>query len=138
MNLLGMTIARVKGALVIGRTKSMVSALTAGDVWGRVREPFTGAWQRNMELDNRACVLAFSAVYSCVSIVSQDVGKLRCKLTEKTKDGIWVEITRSSPFIAVLEAEPVRDPYSVLLAMGHLADALRQHVRSERARRAAS
>ena len=98
-----MTIARVKGALVIGRTKSMVSALTAGDVWGRVREPFTGAWQRNMELDNRACVLAFSAVYSCVSIVSQDVGKLRCKLTEKTKDGIWVEITRSSPFIAVLE-----------------------------------
>ena len=102
MNLLGMTIARVKGALVVGRTKSIVNALTVGDVWGRIREPFTGAWQRNLEIDNRACVLAFSAVYSCVAIVSQDIGKLRCKLTEETSDGIWIEITRNSPFLGVL------------------------------------
>jgi len=94
----GMTIARVGGAWVVGRTKSIISALTARDVYGVVREPFTGAWQRNLECDNRACVLAFSAVYSCVSIVSSDIGKLPCNLTQRQENGIWKPAPANSPF----------------------------------------
>lgn len=83
--------------------KSVVTALTPRDVWGVIREPFTGAWQRNIQIDSTSAVLAFSAVYACVAIIAGDIAKLRCKLTELTKDGIWIEVTRVSPFAAVLE-----------------------------------
>ena len=95
-----MTVARVKGALVIGRTKALLPVRSNG-LWGIIRESFTGAWQKNVEVDSRSCVLAFSAVYACVSIISNDIAKLRCKLTELTPDGIWVEVL-NSPFCGVL------------------------------------
>lgn len=59
--------------------------------WPIVREPFTGAWQRNMET-TRESILTFGAVYSCVTLIASDVGKLRLRLVEQDSDGIWSEV----------------------------------------------
>jgi HK97 family phage portal protein len=45
-----------------------------------IRESFTGAWQRNVEVDTRENVLRFSAVYSCVSGISGDIAKLDLRI----------------------------------------------------------
>lgn len=42
---------------------------------GVIREPFTGAWQRNMACSETS-LLAFSGVFACVAIIAGDVAKL--------------------------------------------------------------
>lgn len=61
-----------------------------GGWWPIVREPYTGAWQRNMEWTTDT-VLAHHAVYACITRIAQDIGKLRPKLVERDDDGIWTE-----------------------------------------------
>lgn len=65
-----------------------------------VREPFTGAWQRNMEwrLDT---VMAHPTVYACVTLIAGDIAKLRPRLVELRGD-VWREVEGQSPFAAVL------------------------------------
>lgn len=65
-----------------------------------IREPFAGAWQRNMEVSVDS-VLAHAAVYSCVTLIASDIAKLRIKLVELSADGIWLETT-SPAFSPVL------------------------------------
>jgi HK97 family phage portal protein len=60
--------------------------------WPLVREPFTGAWQRNMEIRAES-ILTYHAVYACVTLIAADVAKCRCRLVEKGQDGIWREVT---------------------------------------------
>ncbi|RPH38343.1 phage portal protein [bacterium] len=69
--------------------------------WGRILEPFTGAWQKNITLDTGDKLLSFSAVYACVTGIATDVAKLRIKL-DKDENGIWVETTSGSPWLPVL------------------------------------
>jgi HK97 family phage portal protein len=94
MNLFGLTISRRREA----PTGSTIPG-DRGAWWHRVHEPFTGAWQRNIEVRTES-VLAFSAVYACISRIASDVAKLRIKLVEQ-QDGIWVE-TESPSFSPVL------------------------------------
>lgn len=61
--------------------------------WPIVREAFSGAWQRNEEWSVDT-VLAYHAVYSCITLISNDIGKLRPRLVKIDADGIWKE---SSP-----------------------------------------
>jgi HK97 family phage portal protein len=72
-----------------------------GGWWPLVREPFTGAWQRNLEWTTDT-VLAHHAIYACITRIAQDIGKLRPKLVEQGADGIWKEITNAahSPVLA--------------------------------------
>ena len=56
-----------------------------------MRESYTGAWQRNVEVDSDT-VLTYFAVYACISLISQDIGKLTPKLVQKSGD-VWVETT---------------------------------------------
>lgn len=69
---------------------------------GFIRESFAGAWQRNVVVDNQRNLLAFSAVYACVTLISNDIGKLRLKLMEQDDDGIWSEVTAAPAFRPVL------------------------------------
>jgi HK97 family phage portal protein len=64
-------------------------------------EANTGWWQRNISVPCET-VLAFAAVYACVTRIAADIAKLRIKLVEKTEQGIWVEVERRSPFARVL------------------------------------
>jgi HK97 family phage portal protein len=56
-----------------------------------IHEPFTGAWQRNLE--HRAeSILSFHAVYACIERIASDVAKCRLRLVEEDGNGIWHEI----------------------------------------------
>jgi HK97 family phage portal protein len=57
-----------------------------------IREPFAGAWQRNMEI-NADTVAAFHADFACKTLIARDIAKLRVKLEEKDKNDIWSEVT---------------------------------------------
>jgi HK97 family phage portal protein len=55
-----------------------------------VREPYTGAWQRNDEI-RAETVLAYNAVYACVTLIASDISKMRVRLVEQDSNGIWSE-----------------------------------------------
>lgn len=105
MRLLGYDITRAPQRLLgfaVERTKSLPSSPSWGwgGWWPIIREPFTGAWQRNMS-ERPENLLAFYAVYSCVTLIASDIGKLRLRLMEQDSNGIWTE-TESPAFSPVL------------------------------------
>jgi len=53
-----------------------------------IREPFSGAWQQNLE-EKRGTVLCYPTLYACISRISQDVGKLPFLLKKEDSNGIW-------------------------------------------------
>lgn len=55
-----------------------------------IRESFAGAWQQNVTISHD-CALAYSAVYSCLTLIASDIAKLPIKLVELGTDGIWAE-----------------------------------------------
>jgi len=88
MQILGFEITRVRKE--IPRTTGVVS----GGWWSRIFDSTSGAWQQHVEVD-RESVLAQSTVYSCVTLIAADIGKLRPKLV-RLDDGIWSETTSPS------------------------------------------
>ena len=70
-------------------------ALTAPDNRGGwfsiVREPFAGAWQRNIEI-RRDTVLAYHAVFACITLISGDISKMPLTVRGKTSNGIWQDL----------------------------------------------
>jgi HK97 family phage portal protein len=61
-----------------------------GGWWPLVREPFAGAWQRNLEQLSPDQCLAMPAVFACHTSICSDVAKNRVKLVQ-FKDGVWQE-----------------------------------------------
>ncbi|MGF6839895.1 HK97 family phage portal protein [Paraburkholderia youngii] len=55
-----------------------------------IREPFSGAWQENRELAPDT-LLAFFAVYACITLISADIGKLDIRLLERDDD-VWTAV----------------------------------------------
>lgn len=93
MRIFGLTVARTKSlTLVPSRNSSWISV---------IRESFAGAWQRNIEVDPKENLLAFSAVYACVSLIAEDISKLRIKLMRYDND-IWEEDESNIAFWPVL------------------------------------
>jgi HK97 family phage portal protein len=80
MNLLGLTITRQK--------QQALTSITNRQWWTVLRESVTGAWQRNVEI-RAENVVAYSAVYACVSLIASDIGKLWLSLVEQDVNGIW-------------------------------------------------
>lgn len=69
--------------------------------WPLVRETFAGAWQRNAEPVKLDTALSNPVLFRCVSLISGDIAKMRCRLVEQTPDGIWEE-AESPAFSPVL------------------------------------
>lgn len=65
-----------------------------------IREPYAGAWQQNKEISHET-QLAYYVVYSCITLIANDIGKLRPRLVRQDGDGIWSE-TDSPAFSPVL------------------------------------
>ncbi len=100
MRLFGFEVSRTKAA--VGVTQIPVSAVQNISFFSRISEPWTGAWQRNMETESTQNILKFSAVYACVSLISDDIAKLRIKLVQdEDGDDIWDEVA-SAAFSPVL------------------------------------
>jgi HK97 family phage portal protein len=98
MRLLGFEITKARP---LEAARAVDTRSTWGGFWGRVSEPFSGAWQRNIEAECAENVLKFSAVYACVGLISDDISKLRVKLVQIDASGIWTE-TASAAFSPVL------------------------------------
>jgi len=96
----GETLASLGRSLSFLRTKATLSPVDAGvlsraGAWFPIiRESFTGAWQRNVTLAQEQ-VIAFHAVFACMTLIASDIAKLRMKLVQ-LEDGIWVETTSPS------------------------------------------
>lgn len=67
---------------------------------GLIRESFTGAWQKNIVVDTDS-VLTHSTVFSCVTLIANDIAKLWVKLVAEDTAGIFSE-TENSAFSPVL------------------------------------
>jgi len=66
-----------------------------------IKEPYSGAWQKNDTWTNET-VLAHYAVYACITLIANDIGKLRQRLMLLDPNGIWKETT-SPAFSPVLK-----------------------------------
>jgi HK97 family phage portal protein len=81
----------------IGREKRAPDSLSTVDGgwrngWKRILEPFTGAWQQNIE-ETRGDLITYPTLYACLSRLSTDIGKLRYLLMQRDSNGISREIT---------------------------------------------
>jgi HK97 family phage portal protein len=86
MNIFGLEISRA------GEKKDLSPPQSNGSWWWPiVREPYSGAWQRNEELTADQA-MAFHAVFACHTLICSDVAKLRVKLVE-LKNNVWQETT---------------------------------------------
>lgn len=73
--------------------------------FGVIRESYAGAFQANVEVDAPRSILAFSAVYSCVSLISADIAKLSLRLMVRDFGNTWSDRTAVLP-----EAAPLLKP----------------------------
>jgi HK97 family phage portal protein len=96
MNLLGFSITRTRAGSDLRTGAGMSSPVGARDGMGGwyplVREPYTGAWQKDDPLPLNT-VVGNPVVWSCVSLIAADIAKLRLRLVEKDDDGVWTETT---------------------------------------------
>jgi HK97 family phage portal protein len=69
---------------------SSVPVRGAGGWMPVIREPYTGAWQQNY-VATRETVLRYAPVFACVRLISTDVAKMRCRIVEQQKSGVWIE-----------------------------------------------
>lgn len=93
MNLFGLTITR---------TKALAPGPSGGGGWYPliVREPYTGAWQKNDEVRPET-LLSNPTVFRCVNLITTDIGKTPLRLVREDANGIWTETT-SPAFSPVL------------------------------------
>lgn len=83
MKIFGLTFGKAKALNSVNSRRGWMPYLG-------ISEHFTGAWQRNIEIDNRENLLRFSAVYACVSGISGDIAKLNLRSMSESQ-GILVE-----------------------------------------------
>lgn len=115
MKIFGLTIQRAEaavpqeGELVEKQAPARIIPQMQGWV-SSIWEPFAGAWQRNITPKGRQSILAFSAVYACISLIAGDMSKLRQMLMLRLANGIWQEVeaenthgnAKADSFLAIL------------------------------------
>jgi len=105
MRFLGLDISRTKA----GTLSPVDNRGNGGWFPWIVREPYTGAWQRNDEI----CVdtaVENPTVFSCITLIASDIGKLRFKLVEDDdSDGIWEETTNPAYSPVLREPNPYQN-----------------------------
>lgn len=59
--------------------------------WRRILEPFSGAWQKNVE-EKRGDLITYPTLYACVNGPAMDIGKLPFSLRLRERSGVWTEV----------------------------------------------
>lgn len=88
MKVFGFSITREKAA-------SLQSVSGWRDGWRRILEPFTGAWQQNVE-EKRGDLITYPTLYACIMRIATDGGKLPYGLRTMSRDGIWTPVTNAA------------------------------------------
>lgn len=89
MRLFGFDISRKSSAVNVEKALSNVPVSRGW--WPLIKEPFTGAWQRNKE-ERLDTLLNYPALYACISRIATDIGKLPFSLKSRNANGTWSEI----------------------------------------------
>lgn len=98
MNLFGFQITRAKA---VPGGLSAVDGYGSG--WRRIfGETFAGAFQANVTVDSQRNVLAFSAVFACVTRIAGDIAKLGVDLMVAGGNGVPSCAPANSPYWSVL------------------------------------
>lgn len=77
-----------------GKAMSPISG-RGGGWWPIIHEAATGNWQRNIKVE-RDTVLAYHAVFSCMTLIASDISTLDVKIVRRAEGGIWEEIPSRS------------------------------------------
>ena len=99
--LAGVVASRFKSAVGVTDISPLVGNGYGGGGWfnilsSTIREPFTGAWQRNAELRGQA-IEAHYAVYSCITLIASDISKMCVRVVEQDQaTDIWSEVNVAS------------------------------------------
>lgn len=96
MRFLGLEISRAKAATPV----TDLSWANTGPWYPVIREPFAGAWQRNMEL-RPELLIAYPPVFACITLRASDVAKCDLRLMEVDENDIWTPV-ESPAFSPVL------------------------------------
>lgn len=68
-----------------------------GGGWHSIFDTTPGSWQRDdTPIDSTEKIVAFSAVYACVSLIASDIAKLPIKLRKRT-GSVWNDISDFAP-----------------------------------------
>ncbi|WP_049294039.1 phage portal protein [Franconibacter helveticus] len=77
------------------KEKALQQPASRGGWMSLIHEPFAGAWQRNLEI-NQTTVLSFHAVFACISLIASDIAKMPVRLMRRDSNGIWKENNNGS------------------------------------------
>jgi HK97 family phage portal protein len=84
------------------KEKALQQPTARGGWLSLIKEAFTGAWQKNIEV-SQDVVLANHAVFTCISLISSDISKMPALLKGKTSDDIWQNIDQDNPVTRLLK-----------------------------------
>ncbi|MDM2931996.1 hypothetical protein [Citrobacter sp. Cu233] len=73
-----------------GKEKALQQPVSRGGwspLFGFMHEPFAGAWQRNLEI-NQDTVLSYYAVFACISLIASDIAKMPPRLMRRDTKGV--------------------------------------------------
>ncbi len=74
----------------VGKAFGLMAPVTSsGNWWPLVREPYTGAWQKNEEIIVDT-VMEAPALFACVTLIAGDIAKLKTRLVELQSWGGWI------------------------------------------------
>ncbi|MFV1846445.1 phage portal protein [Stenotrophomonas maltophilia] len=79
---------RIFGMEVTLAKKALTPVPKRGGWRALIREPFAGAWQRDME-EEHGTVLCYPTLYACLNRIASDIGKLPFVLKSEDANGIW-------------------------------------------------
>jgi HK97 family phage portal protein len=85
MNIFGLSITKAQ--------PQPVSVSSRG--WWPIFEANSQNWQRNIVVDHNA-VLAYDALFACLTLIAGDISKNRVKLVAQSETGIWQETTNAA------------------------------------------
>lgn len=71
--------------------------------------PILGGWQRDLKLPSTDAAMRFEAVFACMTLIAQDIGKLRPKLIERQSSGIWSEIENDPVSALLVQPNPYQN-----------------------------
>lgn len=85
---------------LFGREKALSAVDGSRGWWSILREPYSGAWQRNDE-ERLESVLTYGPAFSCITLIANDISKMRLRLVAQDDNRIWQE-TDAPAFSPVL------------------------------------
>lgn len=91
----GLSIFAATKAAAVSGEKSLSQVPVSRGWWPVIREPFSGAWQRNKE-ERLDSLLQYPTLYACISRIVTDIGKLPFQLKARDASGIWAVVENPS------------------------------------------